>query len=80
MAWRIICGQVLGRSERERGTEPRGTETELGSPPHEPPCWPAVLPPLSEAAPVLPARAASGYLIDSASLCVEWVMYFCSAL
>lgn len=69
MVWRIICGQVLGCSEIEHGTEPRGTETELGSPPHEPPCWPATLPPLSEAVLVLPARAASGYLIDCFTVC-----------
>lgn len=68
----------LDRSEIEHGMEPRGTETELGSP-REPPCRPALVPLLSEAPPVLTALTASGDARDSASLRVEWVMYFCSA-
>lgn len=60
-------GSCLGHSEIELGLEPRGTETELGSP-REPPRRPAMLPPLSEAPPVLTALTASGYSTDSASL------------
>ena len=67
MVWRIRYGQVWDRSETEHGIEPRGTETELGILRHEPPCWPSLLPPLSE------ALTASGYLRDSASL--HWTGY-----
>lgn len=36
MVWRILYGQVWGHSETEHGIEPRGTETEFGSPPSRP--------------------------------------------